>query len=58
LQWRRPDVATTTVRIGVIALRSAADELKLSGDHLERLNHLTPAAGQRHDEANMASIDR
>jgi hypothetical protein len=25
---------------------------------LERLSSLTPAAGARHDEANMAAIDR
>jgi hypothetical protein len=37
---------------------TAADEIELSADQLERLNNLTPAAGARHDEANMASIDR
>ena len=25
---------------------------------IERLNNLTPAAGERHDEGNMAVIDR
>ncbi|NEC88472.1 hypothetical protein [Streptomyces sp. SID12501] len=29
----------------------------LSAAQLERLNNLTPAAGERHDEVNMASID-
>ena len=29
-----------------------------TADQLERLNNLTPAAGERHDEANMATIDR
>ena len=37
---------------------TAADAVELSADQLERLNNLTPAAGERHDEANMASIDR
>ncbi|MDB5243964.1 MAG: hypothetical protein JWP57_4590, partial [Spirosoma sp.] len=27
-------------------------------DQIERLNSLEPAAGERHDEVNMASIDR
>jgi hypothetical protein len=27
-------------------------------DQLNRLSNLTPASGERHDEANMASIDR
>ncbi len=31
--------------------------IELSAAQLERLNNLTPAAGERHDEANMASID-
>jgi aryl-alcohol dehydrogenase-like predicted oxidoreductase len=37
---------------------TAADGIELSDDQLERLGNLTPAAGERHDEANMASIDR
>ena len=32
--------------------------IELSDDQLERLNNLTPAVGERHDEANMAAIDR
>jgi len=35
---------------------SAGIELTL--DQLERLNQLTPAAGERHNEESMASIDR
>jgi hypothetical protein len=35
-----------------------ADGIELSGDQLERLNNLTPAAGERHDEANMAAVDQ
>jgi hypothetical protein len=29
----------------------------LSRDQIDRLNSLTPAAGDRHDEENMARID-
>jgi aryl-alcohol dehydrogenase-like predicted oxidoreductase len=36
----------------------AADQLALSGAQLERLNNLTPASGERHDEGNMATVDR
>ena len=37
---------------------SAADSLVLSATQIERLNNLTPAAGERHEEGNMAVIDR
>jgi len=37
---------------------TAADQLELNGNQLNRLNNLTPAAGERHDEGNMAVIDR
>jgi hypothetical protein len=30
----------------------------LSAEQIERLNHLTPAIGERHEEAQMAVIDR
>jgi hypothetical protein len=36
---------------------TAADGLELTAAQLARLNALTPAAGERHSEANMASID-
>jgi hypothetical protein len=32
--------------------------LKLSSGQIERLNNLTTAVGERHDEGNMAVIDR
>jgi hypothetical protein len=35
----------------------AADGIVLSAKQIERLNNLTPAAGKRHDEGNMAAID-
>ena len=31
---------------------------ELTPDQLHRLDHLKPAAGERHDETNMATIDR
>jgi len=37
---------------------TAADSIELSAGQVERLNHITPAAGERHNEANMAVIDR
>jgi aryl-alcohol dehydrogenase-like predicted oxidoreductase len=37
---------------------TAADSIELSAEQIERLNDLTPAAGERHDEANMAAVDR
>jgi len=37
---------------------TAADGIQLTAAQLERLNNLEPAAGARHDDANMATIDR
>jgi aryl-alcohol dehydrogenase-like predicted oxidoreductase len=47
-----------TRRVSRVEENTAADGIELTGDQLERLNALRPAAGERHDEANMASIDR
>ena len=47
-----------TRRVARVEENTAADGIELSSDQLERLNSLTPAAGERHDEANMATIDR
>src|ERR1700722_8525797 len=47
-----------TKRVARVEENIAADRLHLSDDQLDRLSNLTPAAGQRHDEANMAAIDR
>ena len=47
-----------TRRVARVEENTAADGIQLSGDQLERLSNLTPASGERHDEANMASIDR
>jgi aryl-alcohol dehydrogenase-like predicted oxidoreductase len=47
-----------TRRVTRVEENTAADGIELTGDQLDRLNALRPAAGERHDEANMASIDR
>ena len=47
-----------TKRVARVEENTAADRIELSAGQVERLNHLTPAAGERHNEANMAVIDR
>jgi aryl-alcohol dehydrogenase-like predicted oxidoreductase len=46
-----------TRRVARVEENTAADTIVLTADQIERLNNLTPAAGERHDEANMAAID-
>jgi aryl-alcohol dehydrogenase-like predicted oxidoreductase len=47
-----------TKRVARVEENIAADRLRLSGEQLQRLNNLTPAAGERHNEMNMSTIDR
>src|SRR5437764_1021472 len=47
-----------TKRVARVEENTAADRLKLNAEQIERLNNLTPAAGERHEEAQMAVIDR
>jgi aryl-alcohol dehydrogenase-like predicted oxidoreductase len=47
-----------TKRASRVDENTAADSLDLSADQMQRLNDLTPATGPRHDEANMAAVDR
>jgi aryl-alcohol dehydrogenase-like predicted oxidoreductase len=47
-----------TKRVARVEENTAADGIELSAAQIERLNNLTPAAGDRHNEANMAVIDR
>jgi aryl-alcohol dehydrogenase-like predicted oxidoreductase len=47
-----------TKRAARVEENTAADRIELSTGQLERLNNLTPPAGDRHDEANMAAIER
>ncbi|MFD9284836.1 aldo/keto reductase [Streptomyces mirabilis] len=63
LAWlltRGDDIAPIpgTRRVSRVEENTAADGIELSAAQLDRLNNLTPAAGERHDEANMATIDR
>ena len=46
-----------TRRVARVEENTAADSIELTTDQLRRLDNLTPAAGNRHDEANMAFID-
>jgi aryl-alcohol dehydrogenase-like predicted oxidoreductase len=47
-----------TKRVARVEANTAADRIELTAEQIERLNNLTPAAGERHDEGNMARIDR
>jgi len=63
LAWlltRGDDIAPIpgTRRVSRVEENTAADAVVLTADQVERLDHLTPAVGDRHDEANMATIDQ
>jgi aryl-alcohol dehydrogenase-like predicted oxidoreductase len=63
LAWllsRGDDIAPIpgTHRVSRVEENTAADGIELTAAQLDRLNNLTPASGERHNEANMASIDR
>jgi len=47
-----------TKRVARVEENTGADRIELSPEQIERLNNLAPAAGERHDEGNMAVIDR
>jgi aryl-alcohol dehydrogenase-like predicted oxidoreductase len=47
-----------TKRVSRVEENTAADALELSTEQLQRLNDLTPAIGERHEEANMANVER
>ena len=47
-----------TKRAARVEENTAADHVELNADQVERLNNLTPAIGERHDDGNMAVIDR
>jgi len=47
-----------TKRVARVEENTAADRIELSAEQIERLNNLTPAAGERHNQGNMAVIDR
>jgi aryl-alcohol dehydrogenase-like predicted oxidoreductase len=52
----RPDPGTK--RVSRVEENTAADRIELSAEQIQRLNDLTPATGERHEEANMATVDR
>jgi aryl-alcohol dehydrogenase-like predicted oxidoreductase len=47
-----------TKRVSRVEENTAADAVELSAEQIARLNDLTPATGERHNEANMSTIDR
>ncbi len=47
-----------TKRVSRVEENTAADAIELSAEQIARLNELTLATGERHDEANMSTIDR
>jgi aryl-alcohol dehydrogenase-like predicted oxidoreductase len=46
-----------TRRVARVEENTAADAIHLNEAQIDRLNNLEPAAGARHDDANMAAID-
>ena len=63
LAWiltRGDDIAPIpgTRRVARVEENTAADTVELTTDQADRLTALEPAAGERHDEANMVSIDK
>jgi aryl-alcohol dehydrogenase-like predicted oxidoreductase len=47
-----------TKRVSRVEENTAAEGLELIPEQIQRLNDLAPATGERHDEANMAAVDR
>jgi aryl-alcohol dehydrogenase-like predicted oxidoreductase len=47
-----------TKRVSRVEENTAADGIELSAELIQRLDDLAPATGERHNEANMAAVDR
>jgi aryl-alcohol dehydrogenase-like predicted oxidoreductase len=47
-----------TKRVSRVEENTAADGLELNAEQIQRLHDLTPATGERHEEANMANVER
>src|SRR5947207_8530036 len=47
-----------TRRVARVEENTAAHSVELSAEQIARLNNLTPATGERHEEGSMAAIDR
>jgi aryl-alcohol dehydrogenase-like predicted oxidoreductase len=63
LAWvltRGQDVAPIpgTRRVTRVEENIAADAIELTDDQIQRLDSIEPAAGARHDDANLSTIDR
>src|SRR4051795_11400293 len=63
LAWiltRGDDIAPIpgTRRVARVEENTAADAIQLTEAQIDKLNNLEPAAGARHDDANMATVDR
>lgn len=52
------NLLSLTKRVARVEENIAAERLELSAVQIERLNNLTPAAGEHHNEGNTAIIDR
>ena len=46
-----------TKRVSRVEENTAADAIELRAEQIQRLNDLTPASGERHEETNMARIE-
>jgi aryl-alcohol dehydrogenase-like predicted oxidoreductase len=60
LLTRGDDIAPIpgTKRVARVEENIAADEIRLSAEQIEKLDNLTPPAGDHHNEAQMQMIDR
>jgi aryl-alcohol dehydrogenase-like predicted oxidoreductase len=47
-----------TKRVSRVEENTASDAIELSAEQIARLNDLIPATGERHEETNIAAIDR
>jgi aryl-alcohol dehydrogenase-like predicted oxidoreductase len=47
-----------TKRVSRVEENTRADGLELSSEQIQRLDDLTPASGERHNDANMSTVDR
>jgi aryl-alcohol dehydrogenase-like predicted oxidoreductase len=47
-----------TKRVSRVEENTAVDGIELTAEQIRRLNDLAPATGERHDEANMSTVER
>jgi aryl-alcohol dehydrogenase-like predicted oxidoreductase len=47
-----------TKRVSRVEENTAADAVELSAEQIQRLNDLRPATGERHEDANMSTVER